>query len=143
MAKVAFRPDLVTQANNALHTIPTRVLRTEEAATTDAQRQAQMAAQRTNQAIETINRLNLPPFARGQLLTQPDGSGGRSELLNLVVGDNDLPHTLGRPVEGFVLVDIQVRGDCTPYRIPVSRSFDERYVRIHVAHDFSAKIWVW
>ncbi len=143
MAKVAFRPDLVTQANNALHTIPTRVLRTEEAATTDAQRQAQMAAQRTNQAIETINRLNLPPFARGQLLTQPDGSGGRSELLNLVAGDNDLPHTLGRPVEGFVLVDIQVRGDCTPYRIPVSRSFDERYVRIHVAHDFSAKIWVW
>ena len=126
-----------------LRTIPTRVLQTEDGAATDAQRHAQMATQRTNQAIEVINRLAQPPFAKGELLTQPDGIGGRNELLALMTGDNDFAHTLGRPAAGFIVVDIQVRGDAQLFRISVSRSFDERFVRINSQHDCSAKIWVW
>ena len=144
MAKVTGgRLDLIGKLPTGLRAIPARVLRTEEAATTDAQRQSQMAVARTNQAIEAVNRLAQPPFAQGELLTQPDGIGGRHVLLSLVAGDNDIPHTLGRPVEGFVLIDLQVRGDVELYRKVVSRSFDERFVRLHVAHDCSAKIWVW
>lgn len=144
MAKpVPGRPGLVGLLPFGLRVIPPRVLRTEEAATTDAQRQAQMATQRTNQAIEVVNRLSQPPFAQGELLTQPDGIGGRNELLALVSGTNDIPHTLGRPVEGFIVVDIQTRGDIDIFRVSVSRSFDERFVRLDVAHDCAVKIWVW
>jgi len=144
MAKpVPGRPGLIGLLPMGLRTIPTRVLQTEDGAATDAQRHAQMATQRTNQAIEVINRLAQPPFAKGELLTQPDGIGGRNELLALVSGDNDIPHTLGRPVEGFIVVDIQVRGDAALFRISVSRSFDERFVRINSQHACSAKIWVW
>lgn len=144
MAKpVPGRPGLIGLLPMGLRTIPTRVLQTEDGAATDAQRHAQMATQRTNQAIEVINRLAQPPFAKGELLTQPDGIGGRNELLALVNGDNDIPHTLGRPVEGFIVVDIQVRGDAQLFRISVSRSFDERFIRINAQHDCDAKIWVW
>lgn len=144
MAKpVPGRPGLIGLLPMGLRTIPTRVLQTEDGAATDAQRHAQMATQRTNQAIEVINRLAQPPFAKGELLTQPDGIGGRNELLALMSGDNDIQHTLGRPVEGYIVVDLQVRGDVNMYRVSVSRSFDERVVRINVAHDCSAKIWVW
>lgn len=144
MAKpVPGRPGLVGLLPMGLRTIPTRVLQTEDGAATDAQRHAQMATQRTNQAIEVINRLAQPPFAKGELLTQPDGIGGRNELLALMSGDNDIQHTLGRPVEGYIVVDLQVRGDVNMYRVSVSRSFDERFIRINVAHDCSAKIWVW
>ena len=144
MAKpVPGRPGLVGLLPMGLRTIPTRVLQTEDGAATDAQRHAQMATQRTNQAIEVINRLAQPPFAKGELLMQPDGIGGRNELLTLMSGDNDIQHTLGRPVEGYIVVDLQVRGDVNMYRVSVSRSFDERFIRINVAHDCSAKIWVW
>lgn len=144
MAKpVPGRPGLVGLLPMGLRTIPTRVLQTEDGAATDAQRHAQMATQRTNQAIEVINRLAQPPFAKGELLTVPDGIGGRNELLALMSGDNDIQHTLGRPVEGYIVVDLQVRGDVNMYRVSVSRSFDERFIRINVAHDCSAKIWVW
>lgn len=144
MAKpVPGRPGLIGLLPMGLRTIPTRVLQTEDGAATDAQRHAQMATQRTNQAIEVINRLAQPPFAKGELLTQPDGIGGRNELLALMSGDNDIQHTLGRPVEGYIVVDLQVRGDVNMYRVSVSRSFDERFIRINVAHDCSAKIWVW
>lgn len=144
MAKpVPGRPGLIGLLPMGLRTIPTRVLQTEDGAATDAQRHAQMATQRTNQAIEVINRLAQPPFAKGELLTQPDGIGGRNELLALMTGDNDIQHTLGRPVEGYIVVDLQVRGDVNMYRVSVSRSFDERFIRINVAHDCSAKIWVW
>lgn len=144
MAKpVPGRPGLIGLLPMGLRTIPTRVLQTEDGAATDAQRHAQMATQRTNQAIEVINRLAQPPFAKGELLTVPDGIGGRNELLALMSGDNDIQHTLGRPVEGYIVVDLQVRGDVNMYRVSVSRSFDERFIRINVAHDCSAKIWVW
>lgn len=144
MAKpVPGRPGLIGLLPMGLRTIPTRVLQTEDGAATDAQRHAQMATQRTNQAIEVVNRLAQPPFAKGELLTVPDGIGGRNELLALVAGDNDIAHTLGRPVEGFILLDLQVRGDVELYRKAVSRSFDERFVRIHAKHACSAKIWVW
>lgn len=144
MAKpVPGRPGLIGLLPMGLRTIPSRVLQTEDAATTDAQRQSQMATQRTNQAIEVVNRLAQPPFSKGQLLTEPDGAGGRNELLAIASGDNDFAHQLGRPVEGFILVDLQVRGDGQLYRISVSRSFDERFVRINSQHACSAKIWVW
>ena len=137
------RPDLLGSQNVTLRTIPTRVLRTEDAATTDAQRQAQSAMQRTNSAIERTNDLSQPPFGSGELLTESNGSGGRDELLTIAAGDNDIPHTLGHPVNGFVVCDMQVRGDLAIYRISVSRSFDERFVRLHSAHAGRAKIWVW
>ena len=137
------RPDLLGTHNATLRAVPARVLRTKEAATTDAQRQTQMGMARVNELVERVNQLSLPPFGSGELLTEPDGAGGREELLTLVAGDNDIPHTLGHPVNGFVLCDVQVRGDLAIYRISVSRSFDERFVRLHVAHGCRAKIWVW
>jgi len=144
MAKpVAGRPGLIGPLPFGLRVIPPRVLRAEDPAATDAQRQAQMATQRTNQAIEVINRLAQPPFAQGELLTQPDGKGGRNELLALVSGTNDIPHTLGRPVEGYIVCDLQVRGDVELFRVSVSRTFDERFVRIDSKHACSVKIWVW
>lgn len=144
MAKpVAGRPDLLGNHLADLRVIPARVLRTQEAATTDAQRQVQMAAARTNEAIERANDLSQPPFGSGELLTQSDGSGGREVLLTIAAGDNDFAHTLGHPVNGFVIVDLQLRGDVEIYRKPVSRSFDERTVRLHSAHACRAKIWVW
>ena len=144
MAKsIPGRPDLLGTHNATLRAIPARVLRTDEAATTDAQRQTQMGMARVNETLARVNQLSLPPFGSGELLTQPDGKGGRDELLTLVAGDNDIPHTLGHAVNGFVMCDLQVRGDVTIYRISVSRSFDERFVRLHVAHDCRAKVWVW
>lgn len=144
MAKrVLGRPELLGTHNATLLAIPARVLRSEDTATVDAQRQTQMGAARTNEAIDSVNQLLQPPFGSGQLLTQPDGSGGREELLTVAAGDNDFRHTLGHPVNGFVVCDLQGRGDVELYRKPVSRSFDEQYIRIHAAHACSAKIWVW
>lgn len=90
-----------------LRNIPTRVLRSTEPETADAQRISQAGFQRTNLAIEAVNGLRSTPFGAGQMLTQPDGVGGRTELLTLAPGANVIGHTLGAPVQGFVVCDIQ------------------------------------
>lgn len=88
-----------------LRTIPTRVYRAEDSTTTDAQRITQMGFTRTNDAIEAVNGLRSSPFGNGQMLTVPDGTGGRSETVTLSAGLNTFPHDLGTPVQGFILVD--------------------------------------
>lgn len=91
-----------------LRVSPSRVLRTEEAATTDAQRQQFVIAQRSNATTEALNTIRATPFGTdGQMLTQPDGRGGRTEALTLTAGDNVIGHTLGRPPLGFVVADLQ------------------------------------
>lgn len=143
-APLTGRPQLLAQLTSTLKTIPTRVLRTEEAATTDAQRQSQAGFTRTNEAIGAINALKQVPFGAGQFLTVPDGKGGRNELLTFPgAGVYTLPHTLGRPVEGFVVVDTQQSGNHRTHRVPQSRSVDEKTIELHVQAACSLKIWVW
>ena len=127
-----------------LRTIPTRVLRTIEAATTDAQRQAQAGIVRTNAAIESVNALAKAPFGDGQFLTVPDGTGGRKELIDfLVAGTFAIPHTLGRPVQGFVVVDVQQNGNHRVRRNARTRSEDAVSIELNVQAICSLKIWVW
>lgn len=127
-----------------LRTIPTRVLRTTEAATTDAQRQAQAGIARTNAAIEGVNALAQVPFGDGQFLTIPDGTGGRKQLIDfLAVGVYSIPHTLGRPVQGFIVVDTQGSGNHRTHRSSRTRSEDTASIELHVQAACSLKIWVW
>lgn len=105
--RIPGRPDLVGTVPRQLETTRTRVLRTEEAATTDAQRIAQANAVRVNEAIGRVNRLAGTPFGEGQTLTQPSGNGERTELLTLEKGANVIAHTLGRPAQGFAVVDLR------------------------------------
>lgn len=127
-----------------LRTIPTRVLRTIEAATTDAQRQAQAGVTRTNAAIEGVNALAKVPFGDGQFLTIPDGTGGRKELIDfLVAGTFAIPHALGRPVQGFVVVDVQQNGNHRIRRNARTRSEDAVSIELNVQAICSLKIWVW
>lgn len=107
ITRIPNRPDLVGVVPGQLQTNRTRVLRTEEAATTDAQRVAQSNATRTNEAITYLNRVRETPFGEGETLTQPVGNGQRTELLTLTPGANVIPHTLGRPAQGFAVVDIR------------------------------------
>jgi hypothetical protein len=91
-----------------LRVSPSRVLRTEEAATTDAQRQQFVSTTRANATTEALNTIRATPFGTdGQMLTQPNGTGGRTEALTLTAGDNVIGHTLGRPALGFVVADLQ------------------------------------
>lgn len=143
-APLTGRPQLLAQLTSTLKTIPTRVLRTEEAATTDAQRQSQAGFTRTNEAINAINALKQVPFGAGQFLTVPDGKGGRDELLTFPgAGVYTFPHTLGRPVEGFIVVDTQQSGNHRTHREAKSRSVDEKTIELHVQVACSLKIWVW
>lgn len=138
------RPELLGPLQTSLRTVPTRVLRTEEAATTDAQRQTQMGFQRLNDIVAAVSALQQVPFGNGQILTVPDGKGGRDELLTFPgAGTYVFPHTLGRPVEGFVVVDCQVDGNHRIHRTARSRSEDERSVQFDVQTACSLKIWVW
>ena len=138
------RPELLGPLPTSLRTVPTRVLRTEEAATTDAQRQTQMGFQRLNEIVAALSALQQVPFGNGQSLTVPDGKGGRDELLTFPsAGTYTFAHTLGRPVEGFVVVDCQVDGNHRIHRIARSRSEDERSVQFDVQSACSLKIWVW
>jgi hypothetical protein len=105
--RIPTRPDLVGTVPRALKTTQTRILQAEDPAATDAQRIAAANSLRTNAAIARVNQLTATPFGEGQLLTQPIATGGRAELLTLAAGANDIPHTLGRPVQGFALVDVQ------------------------------------
>lgn len=91
----------------ALLNVPTRVLHADDYTATDAQRNTQTGFQRTNTAIEAVNALRSTPYGDGQMLTQPDGTGGRTETLTLAGGYNTVKHTLGKPVSGFVMVDLQ------------------------------------
>lgn len=104
--RIPGRPELVGVVPSQLQTTRTRVLRTEEAATTDAQRVAQSNATRTNDAIVRLNQVLTTPFGEGEMLTQPNGTGGRTELLTLSEGANVILHTLGRPAKGFAIVDL-------------------------------------
>jgi len=127
-----------------LRTIPTRVLRTAEAATTDAQRQAQAGIARTNAAIEGVNALAQVPFGDGQFLTVPDGTGGRKELIDfLAAGTFAIPHTLGRPVQGFIVVDVQTNGNHRARRNARTRSEDAVSIELNIQAICSLKIWVW
>lgn len=105
--RIPTRPDLVGTRPTQLQTTRTRVLRTEDAATTDAQRIAQANAVRTNEAIGRVNRIITTPFGEGELLTQPVGNGERTELVTLEAGANVITHNLGRPAQGFALVDLR------------------------------------
>jgi hypothetical protein len=138
------RPELIGPITTRLRTVPTRVLATEEAATTDAQRQSQMGFQRMNQIVKAVEALQQVPFGNGQFLTVPDGSGGRNELITFgASGTYTIPHTLGRPVEGFVVVDCQTSGNHRIHRIARTRSEDERSVEFDIQAACSLKIWVW
>ena len=90
-----------------LRTIPTRVLRTPDSASDDAQRVSQVGFVRTNDAIAQVNWLLSTPFGSGKPLTAPNGSGGRTETLALAGGYNTIAHTLGYPCSGFVVTDLQ------------------------------------
>lgn len=138
------RPELIGLTTTRLRTVPTRVLRTEEAATTDAQRQSQMGFTRTNEVIKAVEALQQVPFGNGEFLTVPDGSGGRNELITFgAAGTYTIPHTLGRPVEGFVVVDCQTSGNHRIHRHVRTRSEDERSVQFDIQAACSLKIWVW
>lgn len=106
-SRIPTRPDLVGTVPRALQTTQTRVLQAEDPAATNAQRMAAANTLRTNAAIVRVNRIIATPFGEGETLTQPDGTGGRTELLDLAAGANDIAHNLGRPVQGFALVDLQ------------------------------------
>ena len=105
--RIPGRPELVGVVPGQLQTTRPRVLRTEEAATTDAQRVSQANALRTNDAIGRVNQILTTPFGEGETLTRPDGTGGRTELLTLSPGANVFAHTLGRPAKGFAIVDLR------------------------------------
>lgn len=104
--RVPTRPELLGGDQASLKAIPSRVLRTGEAATTDAQRQTQAGFARTNHVVEYANWIQGTPFGVGQFLTQPDGKGGQTQTLALAYGANVIKHTLGRPAQGFVIVDL-------------------------------------
>lgn len=104
--RIPGRPDLVGTVPAQLQTTRPRVLQAEDTAATDAQRVTQSIAQRTNLAIGRVNRILQTPFGEGETLTQPVGNGQRTELLTLTPGANVIPHTLGRPAQGFVIVDL-------------------------------------
>ena len=138
------RPELLGQTTTRLRTVPTRVLRTEEAATTDAQRQSQMGFQRMNEIVKAVEALQQVPFGDGQMLTVPDGNGDRKDLLTFPgAGTYTFPHTLGRPVEGFVVCDCQTSGNHRIHRNARTRSEDERSVQFDIQAACSLKIWVW
>lgn len=145
MAKpLAGRPELIGLTPTRLRTVPTRVLRTEEAATTDAQRQSQMGFTRTNEVIKAVEALQQVPFGNGEFLTVPDGNGGRKDLITFgAAGTYTIPHTLGRPVEGFVVVDCRTSGNHRIHRNARTRSEDERSVQFDIQAACSLKIWVW
>jgi len=90
-----------------LRTIPTRVLRTPDSASDDAQRVSQVGFVRTNDAIAQVNWLLSTPYGSGQALTQPDGKGNRTQTIALAGGYNTLKHSLGYPCSGFVVTDLQ------------------------------------
>lgn len=104
--RIPGRPDLVGTVPAQLQTTRPRVLQAEDTAATDAQRVTQSIAQRTNLAIGRVNRILQTPFGEGEMLTEPVGNGQRTELLTLGVGANVIPHTLGRPAQGFAIVDL-------------------------------------
>lgn len=104
--RVPTRPELLGGDQASLKAIPSRVLRTGEASTTDAQRQTQAGFARTNHVVEYANWIQGTPFGVGQFLTQPDGKGGQTQMLALAYGANVIKHTLGRPAQGFVIVDL-------------------------------------
>lgn len=104
--RVPTRPELLGGDQASLKAIPSRVLRTGEASTTDAQRQTQAGFARTNHVVEYANWIQGTPFGVGQFLTQPDGKGGQTQTLSLAYGANVIPHNLGRPAQGFVIVDL-------------------------------------
>ena len=106
-APLTARPQLLAQLTSTLKTIPTRVLRTPDSASDDAQRVSQVGFVRTNDAIAQVNGLLSTPYGGGQMLTAPNGSGGRTETLAIAGGYNTLAHTLGYPSSGFVVVDLQ------------------------------------
>jgi hypothetical protein len=119
-------------------------MRTQEAATTDAQRQAQAGVVRTNAAIEGVNKLAQVPFGDGQFLTVSDGTGGRKELIDfLAAGTFAIPHTLGRPVQGFIVVDVQQDGNHRARRNARTRSEDAVSIELNIQAICSLKIWVW
>lgn len=90
-----------------LKTIPTRVLRTPDSASDDAQRVSQVGFVRTNDAIAKVNGLLATPFGSGQMLTVPGTNGTRTQTLSLVGGLNTIKHSLGYPCSGFSVVDLQ------------------------------------
>jgi len=104
--RIPGRPELVGTVPRQLQTTRPRVLQSEDAATVEAQRVTQQISQRTNLAIGRVNQILETPFGEGQTLVRPVGNGQFTELLALNVGANVIPHTLGRPAQGFVIVDL-------------------------------------
>jgi len=127
----------------ALKPAQTRVLGTLEAATEDAQRFAQSATVLANKTSEAVNALNDSPYgAGGQLLTKPGAAGTRTTELALVLGSNIIAHTLGRPPNGFAIVDLHTVA-ATIRRVPRARSIDEQSIELVTSAACGAKIWVW
>jgi len=105
--RIPSRPDLVGTVPRQLQTTRPRVLQSEDAATVEAQRVTQAIALRTNEAIGRVNNIIGTPYGEGEVLTQPVGNGQRTELLTLAAGANVIPHTLGRPAQGFATCDFR------------------------------------
>lgn len=127
----------------ALKPAQTRVLSTIEAATEDAQRFSQAATTLANKTSEAVNAINDSPFgAGGQLLTNPGPAGTRTTDLALVLGSNIIGHTLGRPPNGFAIVDLHTVA-ATIRRVPRARSIDAQSIELVTSAACGAKIWVW
>jgi hypothetical protein len=128
-----------------LRVAPSSVLRTEDAATTDAQRQQFVTTARVNATTTAVNTIRATPFGTdGQMLTQPDGRGDRTQALTLVAGNNVIEHTLRRPALGFVVADLQaVASPLALTRVERSRLVDEQSILLHASAACTAKIWVW
>ena len=127
----------------ALKPAQTRVLSTLEAATEDAQRFAQSATVLANKTSAAVNALNGSPFgASGQMLTKPGAAGARTTDLALTLGSNVIGHTLGRPPNGFAIVDLHTVA-ATIRRVPRARLDDSQSIELVTSAACGAKIWVW
>jgi len=127
-----------------LKTIPTRVLRTPDAASDDAQRVSQVGFTRTNDAIAAVNNLLVSPFGSGQMLTVPTGAGSRTaDLVIPAPGNLTFAHSLGRAPAGFVVVDAQHNGNAQIYRVPGTAAEDATTIVFSFATNCTVKIWIW
>ena len=128
----------------SLKTIPTRVLRTPDAASDDAQRVSQVGFTRTNDAIAAVNGLLASPFGSGQMLTVPTGTGSRTaELAIPAPGNFTFAHDLGRAPAGFVVTDVQHSGNAQIYRIPGTAAEDATTIVFSFSTNCTVKIWIW
>lgn len=80
------------------------------------------------------------PFLDGRLLDGGKGDGSGPGV-SIGTGSTTLSHALGRPVRGFIVVDL--RADARVWRPTSQPSDPTRLLALQASAAVTAKVWVW